>query len=102
MITAHFLVRNTGRFEGETVVQLYVRDEDAAIVRPVRQLLDFTRVRLTAGETRPVSFSVPLERLQYTLPDGHRGFEAGDITVQGAFAADDIRCHATVSAHALT
>ncbi|MFD8864307.1 glycoside hydrolase family 3 C-terminal domain-containing protein [Streptomyces sp. NPDC059590] len=102
MITAHFLVRNTGRFEGETVVQLYVRDEDAAIVRPVRQLLDFTRVRPTADETRPVSFSVPLERLQYTLPDGHRGFEAGDITVQGAFAADDIRCHATVSAHAPT
>ncbi|MCX5085680.1 fibronectin type III-like domain-contianing protein [Streptomyces sp. NBC_00401] len=57
------------------MVQLYVRDEDAS-VRPVRQLLDFARVRLAPGETRPVSFSVPLARLDYTLPDGSRGFEA--------------------------
>ncbi|MET8211232.1 hypothetical protein ABZT51_35455 [Streptomyces sp. NPDC005373] len=42
----------------------------------------------------------PLERLQYTLPDGSRGFEAGDITIQGAFAADDFRCHETVPAPA--
>ncbi|GAA4013759.1 glycoside hydrolase family 3 N-terminal domain-containing protein [Streptomyces plumbiresistens] len=98
-ITAHLLVSNTGPFDGETVVQLYVRDEDATVVRPVRQLVDFTRIRLAAGESRAVSFTVPLERLEYTLPDGSRGFEAGDITVQGAFAADDMRCHATIPTH---
>lgn len=101
-ITAHLLVSNSGRFDGETVVQLYVRDEEASVVRPVRQLVDFARVRLAAGDSRSVSFSVPLERLQYTLLDGSRGFEAGDITLHGAFAADDVRCHATVSAPALT
>ncbi|WP_326672514.1 hypothetical protein [Streptomyces canus] len=50
---------------------------------------------------RSVSFAVPLDRLLYTLPDGRSGFEAGEITVQGAFAADDIQCQATVPVPAL-
>ncbi|MCX5319939.1 fibronectin type III-like domain-contianing protein [Streptomyces sp. NBC_00120] len=82
------------------MVQLYVRDEAASVVRPVRQLVDLARVRLAPGESRSLAFSVPLERLQYTLPDGSRGFEASDITIQGAFAADDVRCHETVPAPA--
>ncbi|MGW0246208.1 glycoside hydrolase family 3 N-terminal domain-containing protein [Nocardia goodfellowii] len=98
MITARVRVTNTGDRAGETVVQLYVRDEEATIVRPVRQLLDFERVTLRPDESATVVFSVPLARLAYTQLNGQRGVEAGEITVQGGFAADDIRCVATIAA----
>ena len=100
-ITASVVVTNTGDRAGETVVQLYARDEHATIVRPVRQLVDFARVALAPGEFRTVSFTAPLDRLAYTLLDGRRGFEAGDVTVMAALAADDVRCSATVPAPAL-
>jgi beta-glucosidase len=100
-ITASVVVTNTGDRAGETVVQLYARDEHATIVRPVRQLIDFARVALAPGKSRTVSFAAPLDRLAYTLTDGRRGFEAGDVTLMAALAADDVRCSATVPAPAL-
>ncbi len=100
-VTAHVVVTNTGDRAGETVVQLYARDEEATVVRPVRQLLDFSRVALAPGESRTISFAAPLDRLAYTMLDGRRGFEAGDVTVMAGLAADDLRCTATVSAPAL-
>ena len=100
-LRADLVVTNTGEHAGETVVQLYARDEEATVVRPVRQLLDFARVALEPGESRTVSFAAPLDRLAYTLLDGRRGFEAGDVTLLGAFSAADVRCETTVAAPAL-
>lgn len=94
-ITARIRVANTGTRDGQTVVQLYARDEHAAVVRPVRQLIQFRRVALAAGETRTVELSAPLERLHYTLPDGRRGIEPGEITIMAAFSSDDVRCTTT-------
>lgn len=92
VITTRVRVTNTGSRDGQTVVQLYARDEHATVVRPVRQLLQFARVALAAGESRVVELSAPLERLHYTLPDGSRGIEPGEITIMAAFSSDDIRC----------
>lgn len=89
-------VRNSGQRLGSTVVQLYVRDELATVVRPVRQLVDFTRLALEQGESATVTFKVPVERLAYTMPDGNRIVEPGDVTVLLGFASDDIRASATV------
>src|SRR2546423_559261 len=80
-IRARLTVTNVGDADGETVVQLYARDEAAAVVRPVRQLLDFARVAVPAGRTAHVAFDAPLERLFYTMIDGRRGIEAGDVTI---------------------
>ncbi|GAA3219765.1 glycoside hydrolase family 3 N-terminal domain-containing protein [Actinocorallia longicatena] len=90
-------VRNTGPADGETVVQVYARVEHATVVRPVRQLLQFERVPLTAGESRTLTLEAPLERLHYTLPDGRRGLEAGDVTVLAGFGSDDIRWTTTLT-----
>jgi beta-glucosidase len=49
-------VENTGRREGDEVVQLYVRDVAASRVRPVRELKGFSRVTLRPGERRTLSF----------------------------------------------
>lgn len=96
LLRARLAVSNTSAVDGETVVQLYARDEAATVVRPVRQLLGFTRLALAAGETRRVLLEAPVERLFYTMADGTRGLEAGDVTVLAALSSDDIHCSRTV------
>jgi beta-xylosidase len=100
-IRARFAVTNVGDVDGETVVQLYARDEAASIVRPVRQLLDFARVAVPAGRTVHLAFDAPLERLFYTMIDGRRGIESGDVTIMGALASDDVHCATTVQVGAV-
>jgi beta-glucosidase len=95
------VVTNTGARKGETVVQLYGRDEYASVVRPVRRLLDFRRLALPAGESAELVLQAPLERLAYTLPDGRRGCEAGEVTLMAGLSSDDIRCTTTVSVPAV-
>ncbi|MET9830373.1 glycoside hydrolase family 3 N-terminal domain-containing protein [Streptomyces sp. NPDC006385] len=95
-IRARFRVTNTSDVAGTAVLQMYARDEDASVVRPVRRLLAFARVPLAGGRSTSLLLEAPVERLFYTLPDGRRGLESGDVTIMGAFASDDIRCAATI------
>jgi beta-glucosidase len=95
-IRARATVGNVGSRPGTAVLQLYARDETASVVRPVRQLLDFARVRLDVAETRVVEMSAPVERLAYTWPDGRRGVEAGEVTVLVGLSSDDIRADASI------
>ena len=46
-------VKNTGKYSGDEVVQLYVRYLDSKVERPLKQLKGFTRVPVNAGETNP-------------------------------------------------
>ncbi|MFJ4820830.1 glycoside hydrolase family 3 N-terminal domain-containing protein [Streptomyces sp. NPDC088801] len=94
-------VSNTGERDGETVVQLYARDEYASVVRPVRQLLAFQRLALTAGASKELVLEAPLERLCYTGADGRRALEAGAITLMAALSSDDVRCATSVQAPAV-
>lgn len=83
-------VKNVGSVDAETVVQLYVRDEAASVVRPVRQLLQFERVGLAAGASCTLTLSAPVERLHYTMLDGRRGMEPGEVAVSVGFSSDDL------------
>jgi len=56
-------VKNVGDRPGDEVVQLYIRDPVASVVRPVKELAGFERVSLLAGETKPVRFELGPERL---------------------------------------
>ncbi len=58
-------VRNSGRRAGDEVVQLYVRDVEASVKRPAKQLIGFERISLRPGETKTVSFSISPERLAF-------------------------------------
>ena len=64
-ITATVSVRNTGSREGVEVVQLYIRDVVASSTRPVKELKDFKRIALKAGEEKTVSFTIDVEKLKY-------------------------------------
>ncbi|HUB21951.1 MAG TPA: glycoside hydrolase family 3 N-terminal domain-containing protein [Streptosporangiaceae bacterium] len=100
VITARLLVSNSGPADGETVLQLYARDEHASVVRPVSQLIQFQRVGLAAGESRTVTLQAPVSRLHYTLPDGQRGIEAGEVILMAGLSSDDIRYTATLTVEA--
>ena len=74
-------VTNTGAVEAEEVVQLYVRDPVASRTRPVRELADFRRVRLGAGETRRVAFELHTDALAGIDRSLRRVTEAGRFDV---------------------
>ena len=73
-------VKNTGRYEGEEVVQLYVRDEAASITRPVKELKGFEKIALKPGESKEVVFDITDEQLGFY--DNRMNFvvEKGDFT----------------------
>lgn len=56
---------NTGKFAGEEVVQLYLQDKFGSVVRPVKELKDFQKVKLEAGETKTLTFIIDNEKLSF-------------------------------------
>lgn len=70
---------NTGQREGEEVVQLYIRDLVASISRPVMELKKFEKVKLAAGETKEVSFSLNANELGFYNQDLEWVTEPGDF-----------------------
>lgn len=64
-VEAVLTVGNTGNFEADEVVQLYIRDLVADVSRPVKELKGFQRIHLKAGEQREVKFTITPDMLQY-------------------------------------
>ena len=64
-VTATVTVKNTGDRAGEEIVQCYFRDLAARRVRPVKQLVDFTKIHLEPGEEKAVTFVLFREKLGY-------------------------------------
>ncbi|MFB7275347.1 glycoside hydrolase family 3 C-terminal domain-containing protein [Streptomyces sp. NPDC056244] len=89
-LTVRARTTNKSLRDGSTVVQVYARDEHGSSVRPVRQLLAFARVSVRAGEEAETVLEAPLERLFYTMADGTRGIEAGDVTVLVGTSSEQI------------
>ncbi|WDF67395.1 beta-glucosidase BglX [Sphingobacterium oryzagri] len=64
-IVATINVKNTGKFDGEEVVQLYLRDIYASTTRPIKELKGFQKVFLKKGEARDISFEISVEDLKF-------------------------------------
>lgn len=88
-----FRIGNTGDREGDEVVQLYVRDIYASLVRPVRELKGFKRIRLRPGESARVTFTVPTDVLSFTGLDNARVLEPGDFDFMIGTSSRDIHFH---------
>jgi beta-glucosidase len=85
-------IRNTGRRAGDEVVQLYVRDVEASVKRPAKQLMGFERVSLPPGATRKVSFTVPPESLAFWDEKRHAWIvEPGAFEVMVGSSSADVR-----------
>jgi beta-glucosidase len=63
--TASIDVKNTGSIAGTEVVQLYIRNTEASVEQPLRELKGFTRITLTPGETKRVSFPLGFDELNF-------------------------------------
>jgi beta-glucosidase len=64
-VTLSVNVKNTGKREGDEVVQVYFRHVKSSLPQPRLALCGFTRVTIPAGKTAPVSVEIPMERLRY-------------------------------------
>jgi beta-glucosidase len=91
VLTASLQVSNTGGRAGDEVVQLYLRDKVASVVRPVKELKDFRKLHLAPGETRTVSFQIDREKLSFFNDQLKWGAEPGDFDLMVGAASDDIR-----------
>ncbi len=87
-------VRNTGAIDADEVVQLYLSDEVAQVVRPVRELVGYLRVPVPAQWSRQVTFTVHAERTSFTGIDGQRIIEPGWFTLGVGRSCEDIRATA--------
>lgn len=74
-------VTNSGSRSGDEVVQLYIRDHAASIVRPVKELKGFEKITLKAGESKTVSFTLTATELSFYNADGKLILEPGKFSV---------------------
>ncbi len=80
-LTAKVRIKNTGKYAGEEIIQLYIRDMVGSLTRPVKELKDFTRVTLEAGESKEVVFKVSAEALKFYGPQMKPVTEPGDFRI---------------------
>lgn len=74
-------VKNTGKRDGEEVVQLYIHDKVASVVRPVKELKGFQKIMIKAGESRLLSFTLTKDDLSFYDNEGNRIFEPGEFEI---------------------
>ncbi len=96
-VTVSIHVGNAGDRGGVEVVQLYLHDPVASVVRPVRRLIAYARVPLAAGERARVSFDVPADLAAFTGRDGRRVIESGDLVFGFGRSSGEIVATRTVA-----
>jgi beta-glucosidase len=97
-LTVSVEVTNTGDRAGQEVVQLYVHDQEARLVRPYKELKGFAKVDLQPGETKTVTFSLDFRAFAYYHPGYKRWItEDGRFDLLIGASATDIRCTQTVT-----
>jgi beta-glucosidase len=84
-------VANIGKRTGDEVVQLYVRDDEASVTRPVIELKRFQRVTLQPGERRTVTFELTPDDLSLWNPRMKRVEEPGTFTISAGPNSVDLK-----------
>ena len=70
-ITVTVTVKNTGSVAGKEVVQVYIGDDKASVVRPQKELKGFAKVSLKAGESKDVNITIPFDALKFYDENKH-------------------------------
>ena len=78
-ITASVTIKNTGKRDGYEVVQLYIRDVAASIIRPLKELKGFQKVFVKAGQSVKVDFPITSSLLKFYNYDLDYVYEPGDF-----------------------
>lgn len=91
-----FKVKNTGKYDGEEVSQLYMRDEYASVVQPMKQLKHFERFYLSKGEEKLIVFTLAEEDLSIINQALEQIVESGTFQVMIGSSSDDIRLEGSI------
>jgi beta-glucosidase len=90
-------LKNTGKREGDEVVQLYVHRTNSKVEWPAKELKCFSRVTLKPGETKKVTLSVPVSQLRYwDVKSNDWQLENGEIQLMIGSSSSDIRLTKTI------
>lgn len=90
-LKARITLVNTGPRDGETVVQLYIRDLVASVSRPVKELKGFQKIMLRAGERRVVEFTLDENDLKFYDAQLNHVAEPGEFKVQIGLDSQDVK-----------
>ncbi|MHC0440091.1 glycoside hydrolase family 3 N-terminal domain-containing protein [Flavobacterium sp. 3-210] len=93
-IKVSFQLSNVGKVAGEEVVQLYLKDKFGSVVRPVLELRDFQKVKLNAGESKTIEFTIDKEKLSFYNNKLEWVAELGDFELMIGASSADIKLRA--------
>ncbi|POA28555.1 MULTISPECIES: beta-glucosidase BglX [unclassified Pseudomonas] len=89
-IDASVTVKNTGKRDGETVVQLYIQDVVGSMIRPLKELKNFQKVMLKAGEQKVIHFTIEEDDLKFYNAQLKYAAEPGKFNVQIGLDSEDV------------
>jgi beta-glucosidase len=95
IIVIRFKVRNVGDRIGDEVAQLYIRDLDASVTRPVKELKGFKRITIKPSEEEEIKFTLTFEDISFLNHEMRRVTEPGDFMVMVGSSSEDIRLTGT-------
>ncbi|PUB28485.1 beta-glucosidase [Elizabethkingia sp. YR214] len=95
-LTASITLTNNGKYDGNEVVQLYIRDMVGSVTRPVKELKGFQKVFLKAGEFKKVSFTITPEDLKFYNSELKYDWEAGEFDIMIGTNSHDVK-HAKIN-----
>ncbi len=84
-------VRNTGEYDGEEVVQLYIRDITGSVVRPVKELKGFQKILLKKGEAKEIRFTVGVDDLRFYNDKFQYIYEPGEFKLFIGGSSADVK-----------
>ena len=90
-IRVSFRLTNTGSYAGSEVVQLYLRNKVASVIRPVKELKDFKKVFLQPGESTSVEFNISRDKLIFLNQQLKWGTEPGDFELMIGSSSEKIK-----------
>ncbi|MDO8367583.1 MAG: fibronectin type III-like domain-contianing protein, partial [Saprospiraceae bacterium] len=91
LLTVTVSVTNTGKFPGEEVAQLYVRDLVGSVTRPVKELKGFQKIMLQPGESKELKFTLTEKDLSFYRQDMTFGMEPGEYEIMVGGNSEEVK-----------
>ena len=89
IVSVSVSVTNTGKYDGDEVVQMYIRDKVSSVTRPVKELKGYQRIFLKKGETKKVDFKINKETLAFYDINMEYCVEPGEFKIMTGSSSDD-------------
>jgi beta-glucosidase len=88
-LKASVTVKNTGKYEGSEVVQMYIRDSYSTVTRPVKELKGFEKINLKPGASKTITFEIGKKQMEFVGRDMKWIVEPGEFEVMIGNSSDD-------------